>query len=309
MKFLRRKSADRSPDVTVILTIYNNEKYIEQAVRSIRKQSFRNFEALCIEDCSTDRSYDRLEAAISGDPRFRIIRHESNKGVSAARNTGIERAAGSYLVCVDGDDFIDRDTIRILHREIMSGDFDIVSCGFRICTEAGKKISTKKFENETVFLDHNHFRDYFGLIKSSVWGKIWKKSLFIDNGIRFPSGLYYQDLATTPRILTYAKRVRIIEDVLYNYRQHPRSTTNSMSEKHIDDYFAVFAILRDHFVDLGIFDSVFEEYMEAIDQNLAYHIENVTAGSGADDASIASYLEKLNDRRNIFIDKISSNRS
>lgn len=309
MKFLRRKSADSSLDVTVILTVYNNEKYIEQAVRSLRKQSFRNFEALCIEDCSADRSYDRLVAAISGDPRFRIIRHESNRGVSAAWNTGIEQAAGSYLVCVDGDDFIDRNAIRILHREITSGDFDIVACGFRICAETGKKIATKRLKNETVLLEHGSFRNYFGLIKSSFWGKIWRKSLFIDTGIRFPSGLYYQDLATTPRILTYAKRVRLIKDVLYHYRQHPGSTTNSMSEKHIDDYFAVFAILRDHFVNLGIFNSVFEEYMEAINQNLAYHIENVTACSDTDDADIASYLEKLNDRRTIFIDKISSNRS
>ena len=141
MKFLRRKSTDSSLDVTVILTVYNNEKYIEQAVRSLRKQSFRNFEALCIEDCSGDRSYDRLEAAISGDPRFRIIRHESNRGVSAAWNTGIEQAAGSYLVCVDGDDFIDRNAIRILHREITSGDFDIVARGFRISAETGKTIA------------------------------------------------------------------------------------------------------------------------------------------------------------------------
>ncbi|MAS04934.1 MAG: hypothetical protein CL534_09660 [Ahrensia sp.] len=304
MKFLRRRTADSSPDVTVILTIYNNEKYIEQAVRSLRKQSFRSFEVLCIEDCSTDRSYDRLQAAISGDPRFRIIRHEANKGVAAAWNTGIEQATGSYLVCLDGDDFIDRDAIRILYREITSGDFDIVACGFRICAETGKKIATKRFGNETVVLDHGSFRNYFGLIKSSFWGKIWRKSLFIDNDIRFPSGLYYQDLATTPRVLSFAKRIRIIENALYNYRQHPHSTTNSMSEKHIDDYFKVFGILKAHFTEMAQFDLIADEFEKMVSDNLKYHIDNIKNSSGENSPALNLYIENITTKQKNFYKEI-----
>lgn len=291
----------KNPDVTIILTVYNNEKYIKQAVKSIKRQSFRNFEALCFEDCSTDNSYQELEAAICGDPRFRIIRHDTNKGAAAAWNSGIEQAAGNFIVSVDGDDFIDRDAVRILYREITQGDFDVVAACFRICSESGKKIATKRLEPRVSVIDQDNFKDYFRTLKSSFWGKIWKKSLFTDNGIRFPAGLYYQDLATTPRLLTYAKRIKIIDNVLYNYRLHSASTTNSMSDKHISDYFTVFSILRDHFVKAGILERIHDEFVDAINENLDYHIDNVMAAEGATD--IGAYIETINRKRSAFLEE------
>ena len=95
------------PKITAIIPIYNVELYIERCLNSVMSQSYNDFECLCIDDCGTDDSIAIVQKIIEKDSRFRIISHEKNRGLSAARNTGIDNAKGEYIVCIDSDDWVD----------------------------------------------------------------------------------------------------------------------------------------------------------------------------------------------------------
>ena len=93
--------------ISVVLPIYNVGKYIEKCLESIQNQTFKDFEAICVDDCGTDNSIEIAQRFIEKDSRFKLVRHEHNRGLSAARNTGIDMATGEYIVFIDSDDWVE----------------------------------------------------------------------------------------------------------------------------------------------------------------------------------------------------------
>ena len=103
------------PEVSIIIPVYNNEAYVQKCIDSVKKQSFEDFEAIIVNDGSTDNSRSIIEALIEKDERFHLINQE-NQGVAAARNRGIDQAKGKYLTFIDGDDYIGRDYLKTCMR-------------------------------------------------------------------------------------------------------------------------------------------------------------------------------------------------
>ena len=128
------------PEVSVIIPVYNNERFVEKCIRSVMEQTFRNLEILVVNDGSTDRSGEILERLAAGDSRIVYISQE-NRGVAAARNRAFDIASGKYLTFVDGDDYIGRDYISQLYAAAEQKSTEMLICGLTCVDAEGKILS------------------------------------------------------------------------------------------------------------------------------------------------------------------------
>lgn len=242
------------PEVSVIVPVYNVEAYLEKCVNSIMKQSAADFELILVDDGSTDKSGGICDSLKENDSRIRVI-HQENSGLGAARNMGIENAAGEWLLFADSDDYIQENT---LEKSLEAGkalNADIVVFGFQSVNEAGEVLSK--------FVDDVPKGQSFSaemcpdmLLGAPVaWNRLYRRSVFADTGIRYPGRAWFEDIRTTPKLLTRAKRVVYIEDVLYNYLMRDGSITkNSKADRNIE-IIEAFDDTIGYFKDKGLYDT------------------------------------------------------
>lgn len=195
---------------SIIVPVYNVEKYLDKCLESILRQTFKDFECIIIDDGSPDNSNIIIDKYVKLDQRFKVI-HQKNMGLSAARNTGLDIAQRNYIVFVDSDDYIADEYLEKFALKIADTDADIVICGF---VEAYKDYEKNKVfaVESTEVIKQNILADVW---PSYVWNKCYKKDLFGD--IRFPIGRVYEDLLTIPAVCLNAKRIECIPDKLYYY--------------------------------------------------------------------------------------------
>lgn len=124
-------NTSKKPLISVIVPVYNVEGYLDECLNSIRQQTYTNIEILLVEDCSTDSSMTVLQAHLV-DTRLKLIPHQKNRGISVARNTGVEAATGDYLIFVDSDDIIDTRLIASCVNCAITTDADLVTYGFSV---------------------------------------------------------------------------------------------------------------------------------------------------------------------------------
>ncbi len=226
--------------VSIIIPVYNVEKYIEQCIYSVINQTYKNIEIIIINDGSTDCSIEKISKI--KDERITIITQE-NKGLSAARNEGIQQSKGDYISFVDSDDFISRKYIETFVYFIEKYDVDIVCCesidfldGFDKKAEEQvnsitciEDISIDIFNSETAIV--NMFYQ-----KPSITGtvlKLYKRKLM--ENFSFPNGRYYEDLATTYILFQMAGNIAFLSPKMYAYRFRNTSIMSRGSEKKIQD--------------------------------------------------------------------------
>jgi len=200
------------PPISVIVPIYNVSNYLKKCVDSILNQTFKDFEVILVDDGSTDDSGNICnEYASKYKDKIKVIHQQNSKGAGGPRNAGIEVAEGKYLLFIDGDDYISPNTIDSAYKAIMLHNADIVVFGMNMVDE-NKKILKTIIDHQPFNIPLN-FKDTPGiiLIEPSASNKIYKKTLFIENNIKFPQNTWYEDLATTTRLYTVAARIAFIE--------------------------------------------------------------------------------------------------
>jgi len=239
--------SDDGPAISVHVTIYNSMKYLRQCLESILAQTFEDFEIVCVDDGSSDGSAEYIEDLAKSDQRIKLIRHDRNMGVGCARNTALLNSSGVYIICVDSDDLAKPDMLERSWAASNFGYFDIVSFGFVAFYEDGGVHSIFSPEENAQELN---IENRSNLGKVMFWNKLIRRSLFLDNGIRFPDRLIYDDLSSMMRLRNVATRVKEISDVLYCYRYERKgSLINSVNGKSITDYADVYKLLMDWFKD------------------------------------------------------------
>ena len=219
-----------NPLVSVIVPVYNVERYVDDCLASIRAQTYANLEILLVEDCSTDGSLQALAPHLD-DPRVRLIRHQKNGGLSAARNTGIEAATGEYLMFVDSDDLIDTTLVArcVECAQHMSAELVTYECtpfmdGALIVPPALDGVAA---EAKPIAAEYFHLPHF-------AWLKFIRRTLLRDPALRFPVGLYYEDWPFHWRLgLDTQRRVQLGAS-LYHYRQRATSITGSTGRKLLD---------------------------------------------------------------------------
>ncbi|WP_319532875.1 glycosyltransferase [uncultured Cohaesibacter sp.] len=266
------------PSISVIVPIYKTEKYLDKCLNSIRNQTFEDIEIICVDDCSPDESYKIVLDHKENDPRIVFIRHEKNAGLGGARNTAIKAAKADWIASVDSDDYIHPEMLKRLWEETENGQYDIVSCGFEHVSSNGEIVSTHLKDAQIIDVKNDDV-DIFSVANPAFWNKIWKKSLYTENEIFFPEHVYYQDAATTPRIIAKSKRIKVIREILYYYLSREDSATYTYSSKHILDYFKVFDVIVEFLNSNGFYEKYIDKFTDYIDRSLKFHAGNVLSSS------------------------------
>ena len=220
--------------LSVIIPVYNAEKYIEDCLESIIKQTYKNLEIILVDDGSTDNSYKLCENYMSKDNRIKVF-HKENGGVSSARNLGIDNASGEYITFVDIDDSLSADMYEKMMTKLISEKADICVCNYQEVLK-NKKVLSKHdysfgcFEKEEVL--RGYLNDKFS---PYVWDKIYKLNIVKEN--KFNSHvLVCEDALFNLNICFYAKKIVAIDEYLYMYNKtNFQSLTKTLSRKF--DYF------------------------------------------------------------------------
>lgn len=256
------------PEISVIIPVYNMEKYLAKCFDSVLTQDFDSFEIIAVNDGSTDKS---LEIAQGYEAKYSDIIKvvtQKNKGLGGARNTGIEKASGKYLFFLDSDDSIKPGALKELYKEITDADADIAFFGIDFVDENGKVITTVSQtdkDREIVTLGE---RSLIFAKDSYAWDKLYKRSLFVDNDIKFPDKAWYEDLATEPKAVLNAEKLVILKKPYYNYLQREGSIMhNPNTDKNIDMITAVQSVIS-YYKER----KAFEQYYSELEFLAVFHI-------------------------------------
>jgi len=217
------------PLISIIIPIYNSEKYLRPCLDSIRTQTFKDFEAILVDDGSTDNSGLICDEYTQKDNRFVVV-HKQNEGVYIARNKAFDIATGDYLMFVDSDDWVEPDFCETALRLALENNVQMVAFMFNNVFEDRDHSITEKrpavfrkpgFMEASEAVRHLILRD--SPLASYLCNKLFKRSLF--DGFRFPEGRVLQDQAITYLMMLRAGRIYVSNAVLYNYLQHTGSIT------------------------------------------------------------------------------------
>ena len=250
------------PKVTIGVPVYGVEQYIERCARSLFEQTYTEIEYIFVDDCSLDKSIDILKQVIEKYPfrkgQIRIVRHISNQGLAAARNTAVEEATGEFIMWVDSDDYVEHNMVESLLKMQQETDSDIVSCDtifhfpdFDLkCSQVdcsdSKEFTLKTLSRRTLV---------------SIWGRLIRLSIYKQYDIKALEGYNMgEDYQVIPILLYFAKKVSVLHIPLYHYNCTGLNTyTGSFSEQKSRQVYMAVSLLNSFFRDKG------EEYIAAIE--------------------------------------------
>lgn len=246
------------PKVSVVVPVYNVEDYVEKCLRSILGQAFTDIEVLAVDDGTKDSSGEICERIAAEDSRLRVI-HQENQGLGGARNTGIEAAAGEWLLLVDSDDWLEPG---ILERALSAGEkhgADMVMFAFQTVDEQGRVL--QKFV-EDVPLDTPLSPQEHGEVLFTApcaWNKLYRAELFQKTGVRYPPRVWYEDVRTTPKLMAASRCLVFLGDVGYNYLQRAGSIMSNMNVARNREILEAFDDVLGYFKEKGLFPRYEEE--------------------------------------------------
>ena len=207
------------PLVSVVVPVYNVEKYLASCLDSILNQDYQNIEVICVNDGSTDCSLGVLQKYQREDERIVIV-NQSNQGLAAARNTGLMNAKGDFVLFVDSDDWLNRSAISLSLAFCEKQEVDLVCFGVRCCCDDGNvRIGTKYLKNEILIPD----KSWLTAISVTAWSKLYRASFLKKNSLRFPAGLFYEDNPFYWECVSCARMWGVWKEILYNYRTRAQS--------------------------------------------------------------------------------------
>lgn len=224
---------------SIIIPVYNVEKYLNECVASVLKQSFKNFEIVLVDDGSKDRCPYICDDYAKKDNRVRVI-HKKNGGQADARNVGLENAQGDYIFFVDSDDFLANEGVLQLLADNTLLNPDIVHFKFKEWFETDGHIADCRFDYNVPTEGRTLAEIYCDLVDkdayyNSAWSKIIRRKLLIDNNIRFEKGIVGEDNEWYYHVVMVAGSLVLVDEPLYVYRRRRGSTTTTTTRKNLLD--------------------------------------------------------------------------
>lgn len=263
--------------LSVITTVFNTEKFLPKCLDSVLGQSYKNLEFVVVDDCSNGNCKEIIERYKEKDDRVRYVKHDVNKGLFAARITGIKAAEGDYVAFVDSDDYVSIDYFRCLIKSMEDNDSDMAIANSVLEFDDGRRLTYNLFEANDVNLEGDEvIGEYFNqegldfdwhitcnkVYKKEIWLKALKhyekqtKRLIMTEDFAFSSVLYY-----------YAKRVTKVHNDVYFYCKHEKTATSTNKfnyakfEKNINDMITSFNFVRDFMKDVNIYEKYKEKFI------------------------------------------------
>lgn len=217
--------------ISIIVPVYNTEKYLEKCLDSLINQSYPYLEIIVVDDGSTDNSFQICNKYTKLDSRIKVI-HQKNKGLSAARNTGLQYVHGKYISFVDSDDYVTSDYIAYLYYLLTKYHADISVCSYtQEFFSNQRKIYSFKKEESISSLEALNRLLYHNNLPICAWAKLYRKDLF--NNVSYPIGKYFEDVETTIALTEKSTIIALGPQPKYNYVTREDSITNkNFNEKH-----------------------------------------------------------------------------
>ena len=236
--------------VSIIVPVYNVAYYIEKCLASIAAQTFTDMEVIIVDDGSTDGSGVICDEWASRDRRFRVV-HQENRGLSEARNVGLDNATGEYVQFVDSDDYVDSRYTKTLLDVAKRYGCACAVCGYASMYRGGWS-SVSPSSCPSVVSAHGYLCRMLGIerrrhyqVGATVWNCIFRRSLFDDGGIHFPEGHVYEDVWIAARMIHKSQLVALIPDVLYYKSDRSDSIMSTDSLRNTVDLVTAYETLRD----------------------------------------------------------------
>lgn len=228
-------ASERIPEISVISPVYGVADFIGRAVRSMMEQTIDSVEFIFVDDCSPDNSIDILREVIDEYPhrQVRILRHDKNRGLPAARNTGLKAAHGKYIFHWDSDDFADPNLLESLYSKAESEGCDYIWCDWYLTFDTN---SREMRQPSTASPREALSIALSGSMKYNVWNKLVARQLYVDNNIRFPEGYSMGEDMTMIKLLAKSRKVGQVAKPLYHYiRTNSGAMTQVYSPRHLEE--------------------------------------------------------------------------
>lgn len=213
--------------ISIVTSAYNASSTISKAIESLQSQSFKDWEMIIVNDCSTDNTSEIVQSYVSKDARIRLIQHDINKGAGLARRTGISNIKGEWMTFLDSDDYLKSDCLETLHYYATNYDVDMISPGYIAIEPNGNIIKERKPNKCVIQVDGAKFKPNEEdtkrfmnpmLIKSSIWDKV-----------KYSSRRFIEDTPTLVQVLYWARNIMLIDYAGYYYVQNPTSLIHTAS--------------------------------------------------------------------------------
>ncbi len=258
------KENEKRPLISIIIPVYNSFKLMDKCLESFEKQSNRNFELIFIDDCSTDNSYEHLvEKLKKFSFSYNVVKNDKNSGPGITRNKGIEKSQSEYITFVDSDDFVSYDFVEELSNIISNNDYDAVIFDYFI------KNTNKDKLRFGLPLDEGKIQalDAVALSNGMCWGKLYKKSVIIDNGIMFPNLIRSEDLAFCKVFLSKCQTIYYKRKALYYYTLNDTSIMHNSDTLNINNNIKAFEFIQENTSSNKAIEMIFiREYLYLVVQ-------------------------------------------
>lgn len=229
--------------VSIIIPAYNCKDYIIRCLDSIVNQSYKYLEVIIVNDGSTDETLSIVEGYTKTYPSIFTVYSIENSGQGYARNYGVKKSTGKYLLFIDSDDYLELNMIESLVNIAVEEESDLVVCAYKRVTEKGELLYTEMTKNTQERIN----------INTSPWNKLFLRNLWTEHNIQFSEELWYEDLQAILEYLPFAKKISWIENPLYNYVQRENSSINQFSPR-VEDIFLVLDNVYTYYQNQGLLE-------------------------------------------------------
>ena len=241
-----------SPKVSVIVPVYNTEKYLRKCIDSLVNQTLEDVEIVIINDGSKDSSEHIIKEYIEKYPDKFVYRSQENSGQAVARNKAIELCNGEYIGFMDSDDFAKTDMFERLYNKAVETDADHVACGFTEVTyENGKEIELQHYVASKVAYETKDM--FIGALVTPVL-HLFKRDIIQKSQVKFPEGFIYEDTAFYLNLIPYIKKMAVIEEPLSYHVKHSNSTMTIFKAERVANIFPVFDATLNYYKEHNFYD-------------------------------------------------------
>lgn len=281
--------------ISIVIPVYNIEKYLKECLDSLVNQTFKDFEVICVNDGSKDRSLDILNEYAKKDSRFIVVTQE-NGGSGSARNNGLSRARGKYVQFLDGDDYFEPELLEKLYNLAEKHEAHIAVCSSRKVDDKGNITETRnpnsplnlaKVLLNKVFNYQDFPEDIFSLIGTIPWNKLYLRQMLLDNNLKFPALTGPDDLCFVHMANVCAEKIIVIDDELINYRYNRPGSVQTYRANHTLDIVRAFLFIKDFLKEKGLYNFLEKAYFKALVFSVRWEI------SLCNDEQYKKFVEEL----------------
>lgn len=245
-----------SVSVSVIVPVYNVEKYLDKCLSSLVNQTLSELEIIVVNDGTKDNSQSIIDHYVKQYPNKVVSLIKENGGLGDARNYGIPYAKGEYIGFVDSDDIVHLEMYEKMFNKAKLEDSDLVLCDLEYFYETS---SEKMVKEGLVQIENIDVNKTVFLSPLFAWNKLYRKSLFIESGLKYPIGLWYEDIPVTVPFFTLAKKISYVHETLIYYRQRSTSIMGSVDNPKVKDIFDIMHLCLNYFKDHNLLETYHDE--------------------------------------------------